>query len=373
MDHSRTAFRRPSLALGQQGTHGAGDREQLKPATQPRGEHSSRFSIGPHCAERNTRGAAKQCGQRISRGPTRPWPPPYDVGMAIDTKGNAWGWGYNPQYPLCVKQGLVLQPTKLPFAHVTLATGAGWHALYESNGKLYACGKNAAGELGDGTTTTSSVPMAVVGLPDQPIKALVSAWEDSGALLSNGSCHDWGYNSGDQLGNATTTNSDIPVHLSLPYPVAQISMGGSTYYNGQTIAILAGGSTWAWGTDQYGQLGIGKVVSSSGPTVVDVPHGVTFVQVSSGGSAMYAIDASGGSWAWGINKLDHLGIGHVKLSDVPIHIGLDLGCVSATAANLLVQGPPFHEQPTRIIAAVEPLRSTAPSEGIGQPHRTSNI
>ena len=263
-----------------------------------------------------------------------PSPMPYDVGLAIDTKGNVWGWGYNLQYPLCLKQGLVRLPTKLPFTHVTLATGAGWHALYEANGKLYACGKNAAGELGDGTTTSSSVPVAVVGLPHQPIKALVSSWEDSGALLSNGSFYDWGYNSGDQLGNDTMTNADVPVHVTLPDPVAQIAMGGSMYYNGQTIALLADGSTWAWGTDQFGQLGIGKVVSTSGPTVVEVPHGVRFVQVSSGGSTMYAIDASGDGWAWGVNNLDQLGVRNVTSSDVPIPLGLDLSGVSATAANV---------------------------------------
>jgi alpha-tubulin suppressor-like RCC1 family protein len=263
-----------------------------------------------------------------------PYPMPYDVGMAIDTHGNVWGWGYNLQFPLCLKEGLVLHPTKLPFAHVTLATGAGWHALYESAGKLYACGRNDAGELGDGSVTDSAAPVRVIGLPSQRIKALVSSWEDSGVLLSNGAFYDWGYNGGDQLGNGTKTNSDVPVRVNLPGPVSQVSMGGSVYYNGQTVAILADGSVWAWGTDQYGQLGIGKVVPSAGPTLVDVPHGVTFVQANSGGSAMYAIDKSGATWAWGINNLHQLGVADVKSSDVPVRIGVNLSAVSSTAANV---------------------------------------
>ena len=111
-------------------------------------------------------------------------------------------------------------------------------------------------------------------------------------------------------------------------------MGGSTYYNGQTVAILADGSTWAWGTDQYGQLGIGKVSASSGPALVDVPHGVTLVHFSSGGSAMYALDRTGAAWAWGINDLDQLGVRNVTSSAVPINIGIDLSRVSSTAANV---------------------------------------
>ena len=51
-------------------------------------------------------------GVRIS---SLPYPMPYDVGMAIDTKGYVWGWGYNLQGPLCLQTGLILHPTTLPF------------------------------------------------------------------------------------------------------------------------------------------------------------------------------------------------------------------------------------------------------------------
>jgi hypothetical protein len=256
---------------------------------------------------------------------------PYDAGMAIDTNGNVWGWGFNLENPLCITQGNLLTPTELPLKNVTMASGAGWHAIYLSGGVLYACGGNAGGELGNGTTVASKTPVQVIGLPAEPIRTLVTSWEDSGVLLADGSFYDWGYNAADQLGNGTTTDSDVPVHVPLPDTVAQVSMGGSAEDNGQTEALLSNGSLWSWGSDQFGQLGDGTVSPSSAPVQVDVPKGVSFVQMSSGGSTMYAIDSAGAAWSWGENNLGQLGVGSAPYSDVPIQIGIDLSFVSSTA------------------------------------------
>jgi alpha-tubulin suppressor-like RCC1 family protein len=263
-----------------------------------------------------------------------PSPTPYDAGMAIDTKGHIWGWGSDYEHPFCIGQGNLLYPKKLPFRHVTLASGAGWHALYESDGTLYACGGNAGGELGNGTTVGSITPVRVNGLPDEPIKTLVTSWENSGALLANGSFYDWGYNAADQLGNGTTTDSDVPVHVALPATVAQVSMGGSDKGNGQTVAILKNGAIWAWGSDQFGQVGNDRTEPSSAPAPVAVPPGVTLVQVNSGGSTMFGIDVRGALWSWGENNLGQLGVGGAPFSDVPDEVGLKLSCVSSTATNV---------------------------------------
>lgn len=262
-----------------------------------------------------------------------PSPMPFDTGMAIDSNGNVWGWGANVENSLCVQEGDLVYPVMLPLTHVTLASGAGGHGLYVSNGKLYACGANAAGELGDGTTVASTQPVLVAGLPEESIEAIGSSWENSGALMADGSYYDWGYNAADQLGNGTT-NSDTPVKVDLPANVQQVSLGGSSGENGQTVAVLANGTVWAWGSDLFGQLGNGEMSSSSAPTQVDVPPGVSFVQVVSGGSTMYGIDSSGAVWAWGQNNVDQLGFGAMALSDLPVKVDISLSCVSSTAANV---------------------------------------
>jgi alpha-tubulin suppressor-like RCC1 family protein len=265
-----------------------------------------------------------------------PNPMPYDAALAVDSHGDVWGWGENGARQLCLShRAPFLVPHRLPFSGVTLATGAGGHSLFESGGKLFACGQDAAGELGNGTTTRTAGPTAVVGLPGGQVKALVSSWQGSGALMSDGSYFDWGYNATGQLGDGTTTNSDVPVKVSLPDPVVQVSQGGSLADNGQTLVILADNSVWAWGNNTWGQLGTGSKADSPVPVAVHVPSGVKFAQVSSGGSWAYAIDSRGQTWAWGRNMSGQLGVGSAVITDsVPTPIGVTLTQVSSTANNV---------------------------------------
>jgi alpha-tubulin suppressor-like RCC1 family protein len=263
-------------------------------------------------------------------------PMPFDGALAIDSHGHVWGWGFNVNGDLCLSGLMELRPSELPLSDVTLATGARTHALFSSGGKVYACGSGEYGVLGTGSTTSTSVPVPVVGLPSTArVMALTSSWEGSGALVSSGAYYDWGYNATGQLGNGTSADSAIPVQVTLPEPVRQVFQGGSGARNGQTVAILDNGSVWAWGDNDRGQLGDGTRVSSDVPLRVDVPHGVTFVKVSSGGYASYAIDRSGRLWAWGENTSGQLGTGSSpSIATQPVSVDVRLTQVSSTAQNV---------------------------------------
>ena len=123
--------------------------------------------------------------------------------------------------------------------------------------------------------------------------------------------------------------------LSFSGPVKQVFQGGSGATNGQTVAILADGSVWAWGSNTKGQLGNGTRTSSDVPLRVKVPTGVTFVRVNSGGYTSYAVDRSGALWAWGGNQNGQLGTGSSgRSATVPIDVGIHLRQVSSTASNV---------------------------------------
>jgi alpha-tubulin suppressor-like RCC1 family protein len=263
-------------------------------------------------------------------------PMPFDGALAIDSHSDVWGWGLNANGDLCLSGLMELRPSELALGDVTLATGARTHSLLYSGDKVYACGSGEYGVLGTGSTANSSTPVPVVGLPNTArVTALTSSWEGSGALLSNGEYYNWGYNAAGQLGNGSTADSAVPVHVALPAPVRQVFQGGSGPKNGQTVAVLANGSVWAWGDNDRGQLGNGTRMSSDVPWRVDVPSGVNFVRVSSGGYASYAIDRSGRLWAWGDNKSGQLGTGSsTTIATSPVSVGIRMTQVSSTAQNV---------------------------------------
>jgi len=265
-----------------------------------------------------------------------PNPMPFDGALAIDSHGDAWGWGLDASNDLCLTALVYLRPHRIPISDVTLATGARTHSLFYSRGKVFACGSGQGGALGDGSTANSATPAAVTGLPaGLRVITLTSSWEGSGALLSNGAYYDWGYNAAGQLGDGSTKDSDVPVRVQLPAHVRQVFQGGSGAANGQTIALLANGTVWAWGAGKDGQLGNGATASSDVPARVHVPAGVRFVTVDSGGYTTYATDSSGELWAWGGGQNGQLGNGGTtKAETLPADVGIRLRQVSSTASNV---------------------------------------
>ena len=263
-------------------------------------------------------------------------PMPFDGALAIDSSGHLWGWGLNVEGDLCLSGLIELRPSRLSMSGVTLATGALTHSVFDSNGRLYTCGSGKNGVLGDGSTADSPTPTAVIGLPNTvDVTSLTSSWGGAGALLSNGAYYDWGYNAAGQLGNGNTVNSDVPVHVELPSAVKEVSQGGSGPTNGQTVAILANDAVWAWGNNTKGQLGVGSGTSSDLPVPVNVPTGVRFENVDSGGYSCFAIDGSGRLWAWGGNQNGQLGTGSgIPIESRPVDVGIHLTQVSSTASNV---------------------------------------
>jgi hypothetical protein len=100
-----------------------------------------------------------------------------------------------------------------------MALGA-WSSLASADGgsgSLLAWGYNGYGELGDGTTTSSSVPVAVSAgaiPPGTTITQVAAGVGHSVALSSTGQLYAWGYNADGELGDGTTTNSNVPVAVS---------------------------------------------------------------------------------------------------------------------------------------------------------------
>ena len=266
---------------------------------------------------------------------------PYNTGLAVDTKGRAWGWGLNGGGELCLGNLRAYRtPVMLPLSHVTALAGASHHAVYEANGTVYACGQNVAGDLGDGSRRNSTRPVRVAGLSGTPVTGLVASFANSGALLADGEYFDWGYNANGQLGSGHAGRaSDVPVLVQLPYPVRQVAEGGSIWNNGQTIVMLSDGSLWAWGADGAGQLGDGARGARPSPVPVHPPSGVTYRSLATGSATTYAVSTTGDVYAWGTGFVGQVGNGLTDVALSPVVVASGATMISSTANNVAVAIP----------------------------------
>jgi alpha-tubulin suppressor-like RCC1 family protein len=267
---------------------------------------------------------------------------PYDTALAVDTKGDAWGWGDNADGELCVGDDVIRStPVKLPFSRVTSLAGAADHDLYDADGTVYACGQNVEGDLGTGSRASTTTPVRVTGLDGSTVARLVTSFANSGALLSNGQYYDWGYDGQGQLGDGSLgLSSDVPVPVHLRHRVTQVALGGSVFTNGQTIAMLSDGSLWSWGDNHGYQLGDQATSApQASPMRFAAPAGVTYRFLASGAATSYAISTTGNVYAWGVSYEGQAGDGKFRIARVPVLIARGATQISATANNAVINVP----------------------------------
>jgi alpha-tubulin suppressor-like RCC1 family protein len=106
--------------------------------------------------------------------------------------------------------------------HISAGAGAtdggeAQHTCVAASGKAYCWGYNSLGRLGDGTTTNSSVPVAVntSGVMAGKVVSSVTTGYRHTCAVASGQAFCWGYNSLGRLGDGTTTNSLVPVAVNI--------------------------------------------------------------------------------------------------------------------------------------------------------------
>ena len=243
---------------------------------------------------------------------------------ALDTAGKAYCWGLNiygalgdgtttdSSIPVAVDTSGVLAGKML----TNLAGGETSTCALDASGAAYCWGDNDLGELGDGTTANSTVPVTV----DLPGKTLTSITGSVSArtfcaLDSSGSAYCWGFR-----------NSDVPVPVGTDGALAGKTLTQISTSGFHTCALDSTGTAYCWGDNYYGELGDGTTASSTLPVAVDTTGalaGKVLTQIGTGGYFWTcAADSTGAVYCWGDNSQDALGDGtSIASSDVPVQAG----------------------------------------------------
>ncbi len=237
--------------------------------------------------------------------------------LALKPDGTVWAWGSNSSGQIGDGTGtrrlVPVQVTSLSGV-IRIASGSKHSLALKSNGTVWSWGSNGSGQIGDGVNgSTRKSPVQVANLTN--VIAISGGADFSLALKSDGTVWAWGLNSSGQLGDGTTTNRKTPVQVQGLTDVRFISGGGT-----HSLAIKNNGEVWGWGANGSGQLGNGTSTSKVLLPIRATGLPANIVAVASGGTHSVALTGGGDVWAWGGNNYGQLGNGSTVKSLIPIYI-----------------------------------------------------
>jgi len=266
--------------------------------------------------------------------------------LALKDDGTVWVWGYNSKG--LGDGSLDSWPPKTTPVTVSGLTGVvaiaarnDFSLALKSDGTVWAWGGNSYGQLGDGTTTSRTTPVQVSGLGGVTgISAGGSYNSFAAALKNDGTVWAWGDNGNGQLGDGTTTSSTTPIQVIGLTDIRAISAGsgitalnnnGSVYKNygvsasfysildnvlaisaglNHTIALRSDSTVWTWGDNSAGQLGDGTTQYKGMPRQLGNLGNI--ISIAAGTYDSFALQDNGTLWGWGQNDIGQLGIGRTS-------------------------------------------------------------
>lgn len=232
-----------------------------------------------------------------------------DYSLFLRKDGSVWNSGSSVLTP-----GTTIWPTPQPLILNGIPLGgmraisAGWfHSLYlKSDGNAYATGRNASGQLGDGTTTDTDSAF-VLSLSD--VQAISAGARHSLFLKNDGTVWATGANENGQLGDGTNSRKTRAVVVMSG---AQAISAGAAH----SLILKKDGTAWATGQNLHGQLGDGTMEDRTTP--VKVLNGVK--AIAAGSSHSLFLKTDGSIWATGFNAFGQHGNGTKASSDRPVQV-----------------------------------------------------
>jgi alpha-tubulin suppressor-like RCC1 family protein len=226
--------------------------------------------------------------------------------LAVATDGTLWTWGNNTYGQL--GQGSTTSsstPIQVGTATNWMCAAGSWgnSTALKSDGTLWSCGRSTFGQLGNGTSVQSTSFVQIGSTSDY---ITVKLMFDSGVTLKvNGTMYGWGRNNWYQLCDGTTTHRLSPIQINTYTKWISLSAA----WEGNVKALQSDGSLWGWGIGGFG----GTVTNTSSPVVISGQTNVIQAEVSNYHTALIKSDRSA-MCVTGGNSHGELGIGSSALN-----------------------------------------------------------
>ena len=241
---------------------------------------------------------------------------------AIKTDGTMWAWGYSNNTELGT--GTTSSDISSP---VQIGTTLTWEFVARGRrvgmakttaGDWYVWGYNQSGTLGlgnAGSGTNRSGPTLLSAGAGNSWSIINGGGTQMNAIKTDGTLWGWGGNSRGSIGVGNTIQQSSPVQVGALTNWLSLA----SFLTG-CVAVKTDGTLWTWGYNNRGQLGLGNTVSRSSPLQVGALTNWT-AKINAGSATCMAIKGDGTLWAWGQNNFGQLGLGNTTYRSSPVQVG----------------------------------------------------
>ncbi len=262
----------------------------------------------------------------------------YEHSLAILDDGRLFVWGNNELGSLGM--GHLLEQDRPIHSetpeleegenYVDVDTGDGHSVGLTSDGRLFTWGRNTYGQLGTGDYVSSSIRIDItanlnLGVGESPAKVFSGRY-NTFVLTSDSRVLSFGYNPDGQLGDLTLIDRNLPVDITsnLGLDPGEVIIGVYPATD-HTLLYTSDGRILAFGSNQYGQLGMGtfdvnhtivettisNCITVGEDTIIDIEVGETFSGF---------ITNTNEVCVWGENQYGSLGEGGLLNRNLPYSI-----------------------------------------------------
>ncbi len=192
-----------------------------------------------------------------------------------------------------------LEPVEvIGVSHAIAITAGGSYTCALLFGNAIRCwGLNNFGQLGNGVPSSDSAHVQSEGI--STAIGITAGARHTCAILADRTVQCWGYNGSGQLGNGAKIDAPQPVPVPGISTSIALTAGGDLFNGGDhTCVVLSDGTVKCWGSNGLGQLGDGTTTDSNVPVAV---NGITTaVAVTAGAIHTCALLSDGAVQCWGV-------------------------------------------------------------------------